>query len=143
MEGNDDEERAKRLKLMNDNARIIQQQLSIYMATMQATVAALMDESSDEEEDPKPSGQFRHKLRPYRHKFDHAAAMAAVQRDYLGANPSCKEFSSIYCISKTRFERMLCDFGRTNIRFYHPKYGASLEVRLLHPLKWKFCCVGG
>lgn len=137
MEAIEDEDRSKRLKLMNKQTVVVHEQLGIYVAAMQASVSALLDSSSDDEDEEcvKPSQQYRHMQRPYRHKFDHEAAKEAVRRDYLGLNPSCKEFNHIYRISKTRFQRMLEDFGRTDIKFYHPKYGACLEIRLLHPLK--------
>lgn len=125
--------RTKRMKTMLEQAQVVHSQLSGYLAIIQ-TVAQFAESSSDEE-DSKPPSNHRLIPRPGRHCFDHAAASASIRRDFLGQNPSCKTFSSIFRISKARFQRMMEDFGSSDIKFYNPKYGASLEVRLLVPLK--------
>lgn len=138
MEDDDEQRRKKRLKTLIEQTQIVHNQISGFMAVAQSLIQ-LAESSSDDDDDDggggKPVNNFRSKPRPGRHHFDHACADAAIWRDFLGPQPSCKEFSHIYRVSKTRFQRMLEDFGNSDIKFYHPKYGASLEVRLLLPLK--------
>lgn len=108
---------------------------TLLLAKVQMMAMELMEESSEKEEEESLKQDHRKLPRPGRRKLDHATATALIHQDYLGAQPRYTDFADIYRISRTRFERMLQDFANSGNPFYRPKYGASLEARLLLPLK--------
>ena len=79
--------------------------------------------------------------RSKRRVFDHAAAFNMIQNKFLGPQPEFddQQFVSTFGIRRSRFERLLDDFMDSGIAFYGPsrseKTSASVEVKLLHPLK--------
>ena len=82
-------------------------------------------------------------------KFRHDEALHCINRDYLGISGDLStpifagsEFSSMFRISRSRFQRMLEDFAKSGDPFFTPPFvdafeeeGGSLEARLLLPLK--------
>ena len=84
-----------------------------------------------------------------RTEFDHAGALHCMNRDYLGPKPKFadRQFDVIFRVSRRRFQRLLEDFGGSGIPFFvvkqtaNGKPAASLEARLLLPLKTLFCGV--
>jgi Plant transposon protein len=83
--------------------------------------------------------------RKKRGKYRHGEAWHCVMRDYIGPDPLYgSEFPKIFRISRPRFQRLMEDFGNSDIAFFsnnqpyldgdgHPK--ASLEAKLLYSLK--------
>ena len=90
----------------------------------------------------------RWKPRKTRTKYRHSEALRCIKRDYLGIQGDSltplfngREFDTMFQISRSRFQRMLQDFGNSGDLFYldvKDCFGhetASLEARLLLPLK--------
>ena len=82
--------------------------------------------------------------RTEKRNFVHADAVRCINRDYLGPHPvfDGREFDTMFRISKSRFQRIMEDFGNSGNPFYcvNPldafyKEGISMEARLLLPLK--------
>ena len=85
-----------------------------------------------------------HRLLPReeKRKFRHKEALESIMHDCLGPNPLFgREFDLMFRVSRSRFQRMLEDFGNCNVPFYSGKKDCfsndvpSLEARLLLPLK--------
>ena len=97
----------------------------------------------------KPKINHRWFPRNAKRFFRHEEALHCIRRDYMGIDGDLttpifagSEFASMFRISRPRFQRMLEDFGSSGIPFYSApfvdcfgKEGASLEARLLLPLK--------
>jgi hypothetical protein len=78
-------------------------------------------------------------------KYRHGDAWYCVMGDYIGPDPLYgSEFPKIFRISRPRFQRLMEDFGNSDIAFFsnqkpyldgnkHPK--ASLGAKLLYSLK--------
>ena len=113
----------------------------LIIQALQMMAMELMESSDEEEEEGEVRGArriiycHRHLPRPERNVYDHGAALALIMRDFLSVPPLISDFSSFFRISRPRFQRMLEDFQNSGNRFYQPKYGASVEARLLLPLK--------
>ena len=92
-----------------------------------------------------------HRLLPRNVKrvFRHEEALQCLRRDYFGVEGDLStplfagsEFKAMFRISRSRFQRMMEDFSASEIPFYRGPFvdmfgkpGASLEARLLLPLK--------
>ena len=88
--------------------------------------------------------QEKSTTRKKRTKFKYNDALQCVMRDYLGPYPifNDKQFDVMFRVSRSRFQRLLDDFGNSNDEFYvnnnfHNKKNkqSSLECKLLLPLK--------
>lgn len=85
--------------------------------------------------------EWRHLPRSKRTEYDYTRALQCVQEDYLGPVPrfDWKEFITMFRVSRERFQVFMEDFAEDP--FYKPSFdaygrpSASLEVKLLHPLK--------
>ena len=86
-----------------------------------------------------------HRLFPRnkRTKYDHERAYECIMSDYLSTvcRFDGKEFQQMFRLSRSRFQRLMEDIGRTNDPFFLSGTdgagvsGASFEAKLLLPLK--------
>ena len=80
---------------------------------------------------------------------DAAGALACIKRDCTGPQPlfDGREFETMFRVSRRRFEAMIQDVGNSGDSFFlttndtHNRPAASLEARLLLPLKTLACGV--
>ena len=87
--------------------------------------------------------------RKARTKCDAAGALACIKRDHTGPQPlfEGREFETMFRVSRRRFEALLQDVGNSGDSFFlttqdtHKRPAASLEARLLLPLKTLACGV--
>ena len=77
-----------------------------------------------------------------RRKFDPVGALQCIMRDFLGPNAIfLDDFPVYFRISRSRFEKILLDVGRSGNSFFNPPPSvtkqplASMQARLLLPLK--------
>lgn len=117
-----------------------------------SAVAAFVAANEAEAEDAPVD--HRHRVRGERKLFRHDEALHCIHRDYLGIPgdghgdaPTVplfdgKEFDAMFRISRSRFQRLMEDFGATGDPFYvdqpvdmFGRIGASMEARLMLPLK--------
>ena len=106
-------------------------------------VANVMEEATDDIPTMIGPVEHRHLPRGTKKVWRPAEAVHCINRDYLGPVPlfDGREFDEMFRISKARFQRLMEDIGNAQIRFYtnttdiFGKEGASLEARLLLPLK--------
>jgi hypothetical protein len=115
-----------------------------------ATAAAHLFGATDEvdvDNNKRQKRDHRKEKRSIRHQFRHQEALLAIQRDYLGVPGGLvdplfgKEFSMMFRLSRTRFQRLMEDVQEEGIQFYlhrkevNGRCTASMEARLLLPLK--------
>ena len=93
---------------------------------------------------PAKKRKIDHRLLPRKEKrkFRHHHAYLCIMYDYLGPDPLFgKEFPLMFRVSRPRMQRLLEDFGNSDIQFYSNAKDCfaneipSLEARLLLPLK--------
>jgi Plant transposon protein len=78
-----------------------------------------------------------------RTEYDHVETEGRLRRDYLSSVPifDGREFNTMFRISRSRFQRIMEDFGATGDQFYlsnedaFGRIGACFEAKLLLPLK--------
>jgi Plant transposon protein len=93
--------------------------------------------------DSEESGDWRSLPRERVQRYDHEGALQCINRDYLGPAPlfADKQFDNMFRISRSRFQRLMEDFGASPISFYtnqvdaYKRKGISMEAKLLLPLK--------
>ena len=69
----------------------------------------------------KRNREVDHRLLPreVKRRFRHQETHQAIQFDYLGPDPLFgKEFDLMFRMSRSRFQRLLEDFGSSNVPFY-------------------------
>jgi hypothetical protein len=136
------EEEQRVLVLLEKKAKRSRDRRKEIQKAVEWAMLLLIDSDDEELED---TSEFDHRQRPRskRRLFKHDEARACVMRDYLGPERlfNGREFEIMFRISRSRFERLLQDIGSSDIPFYRNiidglgRVGASLEVRLLLPLK--------
>jgi Plant transposon protein len=128
---------------IDESETTLKQHNLLFQAISNATHAAIMD--FDEDSSADEAAKVDHRLLPRgeRRVYDHNHCWVGLQRDYIGPKPlfDGKEFDTMFRISRSRFQRLLEDIGNADVLFYTHitdrmgKVGASMEARLLLPLK--------
>jgi hypothetical protein len=127
-------------KGMNNKKRkqetiLLEQQAAVRLITNQEILTVIDDQL-----------EIDHRLFPrgQRTKYDHERAHYCIYSDYLSTVPRFdgKEFEQMFHLSRSRFQKLMEDIGRTRDPFYvnqgvdnRSKKGACLEARLLLPIK--------
>ena len=101
---------------------------------------AIVEQEHQLGQGPSPSTPRNRVIRKF---YNHRRALFCIKCDYLDNVPlfDGKEFDTMFCISRSRFQRIMEDFAAMSNPFY--KYravdnkgnSASFETKLLFPLK--------